>query len=72
MGLKNSMTDLLDKMDQVDQSVLWVDLNNKVNKLSTAVMLVLDKIEQYEEDSIKLGSIPTIVEIKKILEDVIE
>ena len=65
------MKDLLDRMDRVDQLVLWVDLNNKVNKLSTASMLVLAEIQYYEDNVFRTGSIATILKIKKLMEDVV-
>ena len=61
------MKDLLDKMDHVDQLVLWVELNNKVNKLSTAVSLALVEIQDYEDNKFRHGSISTVINIKKIL-----
>jgi len=66
-----TMKDILEKMDQIDQSVLWCEVNEKVNKLSTAVMLALAEIAGFEGNHYRHGSISTLLEVKRILSEVV-
>lgn len=68
---EKTMKKLLSKMDQVDQSVLWCEVNAKVNKQSTAIMLALAEIEGFEGNFFRHGSIATLLEVKKILSEVV-
>ena len=68
---EQTMKELLGKMDQVDQSVLWCEVNEKVNRQSTAIMMALAEIEGFEGNHYRHGSIATLLEIKRILNEVV-
>jgi len=68
---EETMKELLGKLDQVDVNVLWCEVNEKVNRQSTAIMLALAEIEGFEGNFYRHGSIATIQEIKKILTEVV-
>ena len=68
---ENTMKQILGELDQVDQTALWCEVNEKVNKQSTAIMLALAEIEGYEGNHFRHGSIATLVEVKKILTEVV-
>jgi len=70
-GKMKTMNDILGEMDQVDQTALWCEVNEKVNKLSTAFMLVMAEIEGFEGNFYRHGSIATLLEIKRILLEVV-
>jgi len=63
---EKTMKKLLSKMDQVDQSVLWCEVNAKVNKQSTAIMKISALLEDFE-----YGEEPVIKEVKRILNEVV-
>ena len=60
------MKELLGKLDQVDVNVLWCEVNEKVNKQSTAIMKISALLEDFE-----YGEEPVIKEVKRILNEVV-